>query len=218
MRKAGATNLNSKKTSAGNMNEKRRRILSWSTVFLIAILVVSTPSWLPSLLSPLAKEGMERSWHAMAANANPGSGQCGIVNVLIYPHQSDTSTYDSSLSESNAYAHFDDTPSLNEPLEGSVPYNTAFDIVVVAQFNYTVAYNTSSNSWDKDYVKCLITCSDLGISADTEMLEGDFYDITGNSEGDTAKINFYINNAGNGYQISHGETVNITEINIYGYY
>ncbi|RLE45745.1 hypothetical protein DRJ25_05210, partial [Candidatus Woesearchaeota archaeon] len=67
-------------------------------------------------------------------------------------------------------------------------------------------------------VKCLITCSDLGISADTEMLEGDFYDITGNSEGDTAKINFYINNAGNGYQISHGENVNITEVNIYGYY
>ena len=192
-----------------------KKWLGWANVAIVIAILVTTPAWMPIVMKPVVEE---RAWRAVAANANPGSGQCGIINVLIYPHQSDTSVYDSSLSESDAYAHFDSTPSLNEALEGNVPYNTPFDIVIVAQYNYTVAYNTSSNSWDHDYVRCLITCADLGISADTEMLEGAFYDATGTSEGDTVKINFYLNNGGSGYTIAHGETVNITSIKLQGYW
>ena len=197
------------------MNWKKKKILGWANILLMAVALASTPVWLPSMMSPWVDV---REWRVVATNASVPSGDCGIINVLIYPHQSDTSTYNSALSEDDAYAHFDSTPSLNESLEGSVPYNTPFDIVIIAQYNYTVAYNTSSNSWDKDYVKCLLTCSDLGISTDTEMLEGDFYDITGNTEGSTAKINFYLNNGGSGYTIAHGETVNITSIKLMGYW
>lgn len=201
----------------GKIKSKKRLKLFHGTVltaFLIGIAIAVM--FMPSLLGPFGIHS--RDWRVLATDASPGSGNCGIINVYVYPHQSDTSTYNSALSESTAYAHFDSTPSLNESLEGNVPYNTAFDIAVTYQFNYTVAYNTSSSSWDKDYVKALITSSDLGIASDTEMSEGDFYAITGNSPGDTAKINFYINNAGSGYQIAHGETVNVTSLVIQGYY
>lgn len=192
-----------------------KKWLGWANVAIVIAILVTTPAWMPVVMKPVVEE---RSWRAVAANANPGSGQCGIINVLIYPHQSDTSVYDSSLSESNAYAHFDSTPSLNESLEGNVPYNEPFDIVIVAQYNYTVAYNTSSNSWDHNYVRCLITCADLNIGPDDEMLEGEFYGETGTTPGSTVKINFYLNNGGSGYTIAHGETINITSIKLQGYW
>lgn len=192
-----------------------KKIVWISTI--VGIALVTAVIWMPYLLTPFTPVG-QREWKAVAMDANPGAGNCGIVNVLIYPHQSDTSVYNNALSEANAYAHFDSTPSLNEPLEGNVPYNTPFDIVIVAQYNYTVAYNISSNSWDKGYVRCLLTCSALGIGTDTEMSEGNFYGESGSGNTMTIKINFYLNNGGSGYTISHGQVVNITSIKMQGYY
>lgn len=178
-------------------------VIGFITAFLIA----------PSSLSPLIQQ---RSWKPVrGADGTPGSTECGVINVYIYPHQANTATYDSALSEVTAYAHFDVGASLNAPLDGNVPYNTAFDIAVTCQFNYTVAYNTTSTAWDKDYVRGLITCADLSIGADTTMSEGDFFNI---DAGNHAEITFYMNSGGSGYTISHGQTVNVTSFKMQGYY
>ncbi len=149
-------------------------------------------------------------WINIGTEADPGAGVSGVKNYYIYPHQADTSVYDSNLTEANAYSHFDATPGLNEPLEGYPPYDTAFDIVTFVQINYTNAYNSTGGFWDKNYTRWLITCSDLGISSDTVMSESKWISTSGNSEGDVAYLHFYDNNGGSGYTITHGQEVNVT--------
>lgn len=184
-------------------------IVGLVTAFLVA----------PSFLAPLQPD---RNWQTVnAADASPGASNSGVINVYIVDN-SDAVDYDSTdLSEGHAsvYAHFGAGASLDAALSGNVPYDTEFDIVIECQYNYTHAYNTSTPGWDVDYVKGLITCADLSIGADTEMSEStDFISNTGSTSSDTAKINFYMDNGGSGYTMSHGETFNVTSFKMQAYY
>jgi len=190
--------------------KKRNKLLLGTT--MTALVIAGVLVGMMVVPNILYKTGVTDIWNTVKADdAAPGSGVTGVINVYIYPHQADGSTYDNNVTEGTAYAHFDASPGLNDSLEGDVPYNTAFDIVVKCQYNYTHAYNITAPGWDADYVRGLISCSDLSIGADTTMSESAFFNTTGNGAGDTTWIHFYMNNSGSGYQISHGESVNVTD-------
>lgn len=199
--------------------KKHKKLLFGSTLFTLIVLgFVVSMLVAPNTISPVTEfivRQEPREWSALGADATPGGENSGVINVYIYPHQGDTSTYNSALSEGTAYAHFDATATLNRALDGTVPYDTAFDIAVTVQYNYTVAYNTTSSSWDKDHVRALLTCADLSIGADTAMTKGDFFDI---NAGQDAKIIFYLQGAGSGYSVGHGQTVNATSLKVQGYW
>jgi hypothetical protein len=193
------------------MKKKSKKILISSTmVSLMMVGFVTAFLVAPSFMAPLQPE---RSWGSVsAADATVGSSESGIVNVYIYPYQADTSTYDSALSEATAYAHFDDTPSLDEALEGDVPYDTRYDIAITVQFNGTVAYNTTTSSFDKDYVRAWINSTDLSLSEQL-LSEGDWYAQDGTND---ATINFYYQDAS--FELAHGVEVTVDDLVVQGFW
>jgi hypothetical protein len=174
-------------------------------------------------ISPEQYDEIQRSWSTVADNATPGSTTSGIINVFImeHGHGVDLATTEITEGHSSVYAHFDATASLNTTLEGEIPYDTEFDIVVLMQYNQIHAYNTSSSAFEVDYVNAQITSADLSINADTDMSKpaGDgetpFCTINGTNH---ARIQFYMDNSGSGYTMSHGETFNVTSLNLQAYY
>jgi len=187
---------------------------------MVAGMMVASVSLLP--LDGETKMSLtERSWGTVsAADASPGvSG--GVINVFIVDNAAGVD-YDSvDITEAHAavYASFGAGASLDAALDGDVPYNTPFDIVIKCQYNYTHAYNVSSSSWDVDYVRGLITSADLSIDADTTMSKSSsFISTTGNSAGDTGIIYLYMDNGGFGYQMAHGETFNVTSFKQQAWY
>ena len=144
------------------------------------------------------------------AEADPGSGAGGFLIWYVYPHQAVPGTaYASNLSTTTAYEY---GVSLNVAGTKHVPYFTLFDIVVHVRANVTEAYNTSSGSWTLSWVQGLITCAGLSIGADTVMTA---VEVTHSAT--YIWVNFYINNGGSGYQISHGQTINVTSFKFQTY-
>jgi len=163
-----------------------------------------------------AVEDYQKSWKPLSAiNVSVTNGVTGIVNFGTYAHQSSPYTlYDSALTEANFYEHFDGTPTCGEELEGTTPFGTLFDMVLIVQWDYDHAYNGSG--WDKDLVKGFInvTCagdSELNSVASEVMLEGDFYDIDGVND---AKMNMYIVGTG-GFDIDADVTFTVDNIKLY---
>ena len=153
-----------------------------------------------------------------ASNISVTNGNTGIENILTYTHQSSPYTaYDSAinLGSASVYEQFDDTPACGEELNRTTPHSTLFDFVVIIQWDYDHAYNTSSTAWEKGLVKVFINCS----STDTEinsvssevMLEGDFYDIDGTND---AKMNCYIVGTG-GFDLGQNVKFTIDDIKLY---
>jgi len=211
------------------MIEKKEKVINKRLLFgsiAVAMLVVGATFGIVSILSvdnTIDEKIIEeiiipekpRTWHELGSDASPGAGDSGVINVYIYPHSADPGTdYATNLTEGAAYAHFDGTPSLDEALDGNVPYDTEFDIVVRCRYNNTHAYNSTTPGWDMTYVKALMTCADLSIGADTEMSE-----VQVATAGTTYMwVQFYVNNAAAGYTIAHGETVNVTSFKQQAYY
>jgi hypothetical protein len=206
----------------GKINKKRIFAIS-----LIALLMVGTG--FSSFLVELVKEGgdiekavetYQKSWKPVSAiNISVTNGNTGIMNVLTYAHQSSPYTaYNSAinLGSASVYEQFDGDPACGEELDGTTPHSTLFDFVVIVQWDYDHAYNSSTEAWEKGLVQAFINCS----STDTEinsvssevMLEGDFYDIDGTND---AKMNLYIVGTG-GFDL--GQNVKFTIDNIKLYY
>ena len=170
-------------------------------------------------LTPQEAIGHIAKWNlATATNVTVANTDTGIMNVGTYPHQSSPyALYDDALTESNFYEHMDGTPACGEELEGTTPHSTLFDFVVIIQWGYDEAYNTSSSAWEKDLVKVYIniSCSSDaeidGVSSEV-MLEGDFYDI---DAGNDALMNCYVVGTG-GFDL--GQNVKYTIDNIKLYY
>jgi len=160
------------------------------------------------------EQEQERMWRELAeAPVDPGSNVSGIVNVYIFPYQSDPVTYNSSLEGSaSTYANFS-ASGLNADLEGDVPYGERFDIVVCVQFNYSRAYNTTTPGFDSSYVRANLTSPELSIAALTAMDKGNWFDTSGT---DHSYIHFYIQDPG--FVLSHGVEVNVTELVVQAYY
>ena len=202
------------------MKEKKKKIIKKLMPYMMiigAFLVTSI------MLTVNYQEIIEHPWdirswhHNVLAENNPGTGASGILEVYIYPHQSNpTSAYATNLSTANAYAYGD--PSGSSNIGSDVPYDTKFDIVVKVRWNTTHAYNSSSSQWVLDWVRGNLTCSDLdGSPNDVAMGE---VEITHNDN--YIWVNYYLQDAdggtGNGFDINRGETVNNVQIRFDAYF
>jgi hypothetical protein len=139
------------------------------------------------------------------------NGEDAIVNIYIYPHQANTNTYNSGLSEASAYEHFDNSFSNGEELEGETPYDTAFDIIIEMQYDKDHVYDSA---WNTSRVWCYCNCSDLSISSSLMSESSAFFD----TDTDDGKINFYLNNDDSGFTIGALEQINDIEFKPYAQY
>lgn len=192
--------------------QTKKRWMNKKTVLGLALTTMIALGFVTANVFIMTIDPDLRMWQTVRADGNPGAGASGMVKIAIYPHQADpAATYATNISEGTAYAHGN---TWNGSLTGEVPYDTEFDIVVKARFNTTHAYNTTTSNWDIDYVKALITCAGLSIGADTEMTAVEV------SENTTTYmwVQFYMNNAGSGYTVSHGVTTNVTSVKLQAYF
>ncbi|MEA1877236.1 MAG: hypothetical protein U9N86_10265 [Bacteroidota bacterium] len=151
-----------------------------------------------------------------AADISVVGGNSPVVNIYVVSTSATPwSTNFSDGVAGNVYACFDATPtgwtSSMEALTGTIPYDTDFWIVVEVSINGTVGYNSTSSAWDLSYVHAQLTCTDLSISADTAMEEA----WIGASGSSRATCNFWYNNT---VQVGHGETVEVTDLTIKGFW
>ena len=151
-----------------------------------------------------------------ATNGTSGSvtnGADEIVNILIYPHQADTSIYNDNLSEDNAYEHFDNSFTNGEELEGETPYDTTFDIIIIMQYD-----EDHIDSGNTSRVWCYCNESQLSISSQLMEKSDHFYD----NQTDDRKINFYLQDsnggAGSGFTISALDQIDNVEFKPYAQY
>jgi hypothetical protein len=139
-----------------------------------------------------------------AHNVDPGSGTTGLVNIFTIKH-GELADYDSAISYDNAavYQHLKSVPGSSQyELDGETPHSTAYDYVVVCQIDD----NAYDASWDTSLVKAYlnVTTSDNSHTISSELMsKGSFHSASGTSH---ARINFYLDNSGSGYQLDVGET------------
>jgi len=187
-------------------NKKTKRTVMALGAVTVGILVAV------GAINMISTTDITRSWRALGEENDPGAGECGVMSIYIFPHDADPgTTYASNITEggSYTYGYLNSSGDTN----GYVPYDTAFDIVVKYRFNDTVAYNTTGSTWEMDWVRGNITCTDLGIDADTGMDE-----VQIDTNDDYMWVHYYMNNGGAGYTITHGESVNITSLTFEGYW
>jgi len=185
-------------------------MISALAVSFIAVLLIST-----NVFGPIAEKQVQemkaKEWIPVPlADAVDGDGNTGFITGYIYPHEADPGTaYASNLSTGTAYEYSND---LNTSMTGETPYDTTFDLVVKMCINDSHAYNTSDSSWELGWVNATATCADLSIGADTAMTEVSI------GNGTYMFVHYYLNNGGAGYQISHGETYNVTNYEFWAYH
>jgi hypothetical protein len=158
-----------------------------------------------------------RGWNTIAS-AEEGGGIVtaaagGVLQVYIWKHAAvPGTTYAANLSNASGdcYAWANN---LNAAMTGNVPYATDFDIIYKIRVNVTEAYNTTGSNWELAWVRANITCANLGIGADTAMSE---IEIVNNTN--FMWVNYYVNNGGAGYTITHGQQVNITSFKLQAWY
>ena len=154
--------------------------------------------------------GEQREWKLVPLGDASIDGATKVMYVMAYPHQASPAVaYASNLSNATAYEFYD---GLNSEMTGETPYDTTFDLVVKMCINDSHAYNTSDSSWELGWVNATATCADLSIGADTAMTEVSI------GNGTYMFVHYYLNNGGAGYQISHGETYNVTNYEFWAYH
>jgi hypothetical protein len=190
-------------------------VRNWKTIYTIVlgVTLVSgalTASFVMYSIDEYQNPGSGR-WvlmfdSAKAHNIDPGSGTTGLVNIFTIKHgQLD---YDNAIAYDNAnvYQHLKSVPGSSQyVLDGETPHSTAYDYVVVCQIDDN-GYNTTSSSWDTSLVKAYlnVTTSDSTHTISSELMDkGAFHSASGT---DHARINFYLDNSGSGYQLGVGET------------
>jgi hypothetical protein len=190
---------------------KQKKLIFGSTALSLVIIGIVVGLMVSqSLLAPVMPD---RFWRSVrAADGDPGAGESGMLEIFIYPHQTDpNTTYQSNLTAAAAYAN---RSTWNGSCTGDVPYApTKFDIVIKVRYNTTHAYNSSASAWDGTFVRANITCSDLGIAENTSM-----HKIHILNASDYMYVNYYVNNTVAGFNISHGQTINVTYVKIEAYY
>jgi hypothetical protein len=158
-----------------------------------------------------------KEWHDLG-DADPGGDNSGYMYGMNYPYQATpTTAYASNLSNGTAYEFSD---SLDAEMTNETPHTTPYDIVIKFRVNDTIGYNTSSSEWEISWVRILITvdfdyATDVGPLQAMEMIE-----IGNNS--DFAWYHGYLQDAdggaGSGFQITHGELFNQSDIRIQVYH
>jgi len=137
-----------------------------------------------------------------AAEANPGAGASGILEVFIIDHANRPANYNSNISEGDSFVLGYGVDNFNI----NIPHSTAFDIVVKCRANATHAYNSTGSKWETDWIRCILNATGA-ITINENMNETE---ITNNSN--YIWVNYWIDNSGSGYTIGRDETLNIGTI------
>lgn len=188
----------------------RKRIFGSAMVTLVIIGAVCAMMLLATtdvqqVVTTLGQRGWNTIASAQEGGGLVGAAAGGVLQVYIWKHTgTPAAVYNANLSNASAdcYAWANN---LNVAMTGNVPYGTDFDIVYKIRVNVSEAYNTTGSVWMESWVRSNITCADLSIAADSPMTG---IQIVNNT--DFMWMNYYENNGGAGYTITHGQSVNIT--------
>jgi hypothetical protein len=185
------------------LRSKKKAAAGLLTCLIIG--VVTALLYLNSVSGPVTMTAIEpKRVPTLVVGDGPGA-TTGLSYIMIYPHQAVPATaYASNLSTGNAYEY---SLTGNESATGSTPFLTKFDIVVKAACDFDDGYNQTSETWDDDYLWMTITCTDLSISANSEMSMVSIVNTAA-----TRWVHFVMNNGGTGYQIPLGFQYNITSL------
>lgn len=198
-----------KRKRSGIMKTKKidkKKVLGCSAITtMIAVFVAVT--LVTSNSSPEVQSIASRKTVLVPLGAPPGTNETGLDYVKIVPHQADPGTAFASEWSGTTY---ETSTELNEEMTGTTPFNTPVDVLYKIQINWSDGYNISSGDWDLDYAYFLLTCADLGISANTNLTE-----IKIGNNDDEMWVHYYENNGGAGYQLSHNQKVNLTSEKLY---
>jgi len=163
----------------------------------------------------------EQGWHivwegnfAQAAEANPGAGASGILEIFFVNHSASNVTENTSATvegwcdDNNlGYASADD-------FDVEIAHSVTFDIAIKVRANQTNAYRTDK-FFDSD-VRVRMTSSDLGISADT-VLTG--HVLQNDSSDSFIWMMFETKGSDtNGFSLTKDESNDITSIKFECYY
>jgi len=177
-----------------------------------ALMLLST-SDIPEIMRTVGQRGWMTTASAQEGGGSLGAAAGGVLQVYVYAHQAVPATaYAANLTNVTGALCYANANNLNAAMTGNVPYGTAFDIVYKIRVNVSEAYNTTGSTWMTAWVRSNITCANLGIGADTAMVG-----ISITTTGTWMWMNFYINNGGAGYTITHGQQVNITSYKLQCY-
>jgi len=192
-----------------------RKGIHLGAIFAVLALVFVFSAQIDNSIVPVTMK--ERQWASVPlGEGTPPAGESGVLSIMVFPHSADPGTdYSSNVSEVSAYAQYD---TLNHTLDGDVPYDTAFDIVVKVRWNATHAYNGDNTTWVMAWVRANATCDDLSF-ATANLSMGEEY-ITNTAT--YMWVNYFLqdNNGGegSGFTISRGESVNVTYFKIEAYF
>jgi hypothetical protein len=185
-------------------------------IFLFAVSFVAASLYTSSIQGPMIQttiNSIPKTWRTLG-DGPLAFNTSGFLAFYSYPHAAvPATTYHANLSNATAYEYYDE---LNHEMTRTTPYSTAFDFVVKFRVNATVGYNTSGSRWMDSWVRANITCNfqfAIDIPALSVMT---IVQIANNTN--YAWYNAYINNGGVGYQITKGETFNVTTVRVQGYY
>ncbi len=151
---------------------------------------------------PIVEE--KRTWKKTKlpwlGEAEPGLNVSGVREIYIWANGG---TYTSNLSNASGdcYAYGDVN---NTHIGSNVPFNTAFDIIALVQWDYASGFNETSSEWDMDYVRAYLNQTDLSISSAI----GTDYHIWNQTE--QMYVHHVWDNSGAGYTISRGQNITTT--------
>lgn len=203
------------------VNNKKKAGIRAGLVVALVIGLTFAYITLPSL--QLVQDKDTKSWHviwesnlAHAAEANPGAGAGGILEIFFVNHTATpTTAYNENTSATIegwcttaklGYASADD---FNTELAHSV----AFDVVVRVRGNATMCER--DGDWFPADLKVEWTSADLGIGADTDMTGV----ITLNNTAlPYLYMNFYDDNGAAGFTLPKDASYDITSIKLSAYY
>jgi hypothetical protein len=173
-----------------------------------------------TLPSPqLVQDPNTKSWHVIwesnlvsAAEANPGAGAGGILEIYFYPHDADpatTYTENTTATLEAASLGWANADNFNTELE----HSTLFDVVVRVRGNETMC--DRGGNWFPADLKVEWTSADLSIGADTAMTGV----ITLNNTAlPYLYMNFYDNNGAAGFTLAKDGSATISSIKFSAYY
>ena len=204
------------------MKERNKGIFGMGMLLIIAsvavaFLVLSVAVTQPIIENETTMKMKERKWQALG-DANLAGDDSGFMYFMTWQHNATPATdYAKNLSNASVY-RYEYSDSLNTELTGETPYTQRFDMIAKFRVNDTVGYNTSSSAWEIDWVRGNMTC-DFQYATDVGALQ--LMEIVEIANGtDFAWYHVYLQDAdggaGIGFQLTHGETFNITALVIQG--
>jgi hypothetical protein len=187
---------------------------------LIAVGLIVGMMYLSQVQNPIIQTTISstpRTWKDAVGDGPITAGASGFCYFMTYAYQADPATaYATNLSNSSALS-YEYRDSLNGEMSHETPYNTPFDFVVKFRVNATVGYNISSSLWQDSWVRANITCN-FQFATDIPALSTMTIVKIASAGSTYAWYHGYINNAAAGYQITKGETFNVTTLRVQGYY